>query len=243
MYKDLYSQTQFYWLMNIVQNILSVKRRIKNACQRAGVDENSIILVAVSKTVPAEIIREAVAHGIAHIGENRVQEAEQKFRQLGRIATWHLVGHLQTNKVKKALQVFDLIQSLDSLHLAEEINCQALRLGRTVDCLVEVNTSGEPSKFGVAPNNCQELIAEISQLPAIHIRGLMTVGPISPDPEQVRPSFRLLRELKESIQRQNFPNVSMDYLSMGMTNDFVVAIEEGANMIRVGRAIYEQSYT
>ncbi len=228
--------------MNLSENIVSVKRRISHACQRAGVDENSIILVAVSKMVPAEMIREAVAHGIAHIGENRVQEAEQKFKQLGRIATWHLVGHLQTNKVKKALQIFDLIQSLDSYHLAEEINRQAQRLNRKIECLVEVNTSGEQSKFGVAPEHCLDLIAKISLLPTIQIRGLMTIGPISPDPELVRPSFRLLRELKEKIQQQNYPNVSMDYLSMGMTNDFEVAIEEGANMIRVGRAIYEQSY-
>jgi len=228
--------------MNLAENISKVKQRIRNACQRAGIDENAIILVAVSKTVPPEMIKDAVANGILHIGENRVQEAEQKFRQLGRIATWHLVGHLQTNKVKKALQIFDLIQSLDSYHLAQEINRQALQLNRTVECLVEVNTSGETTKFGVSPSDCLDLIARISPLPAIRIKGLMTIGPIAEDPEFVRPSFRLLRELKEKIQQHKFPNVSMDYLSMGMTNDFEVAIEEGANMIRVGRAIYEQRY-
>jgi hypothetical protein len=224
--------------MGVEDNINSVKKRIKATCQKIGREANEIILVAVVKTIPAEIVKKAVEHGIDHIGENRVQEAEQKFEQLGKIATWHLVGHLQTNKVKKALQIFDLIHSVDSYHLAQEISKHAEQLGRTIPCLVEVNTSGEASKYGVMPEAALEFVTKISFLPAIQIMGLMTIGAFLPDPEQVRPCFKLLRELKDEIQRKDLENITMKYLSMGMTNDFEVAIEEGANMIRVGRAIF-----
>lgn len=228
--------------MSIEDNINSVKQRIKHTCQKIGRDANEIILVAVSKNVPAAAIKSAVESGIAHIGENRVQEAEKKYEQLGKIATWHLVGHLQTNKAKKALQIFDLIHSVDSYHLTREISKRAVQTNRMVNCLIEVNTSGEVSKFGIQPEDTVELMKKISLLPAIQIKGLMTIGAFFPDPEDVRPCFKLLRELKQEIQSNGLENVDMKYLSMGMTNDFEVAIEEGANMVRVGRAIFGERY-
>lgn len=228
--------------MSLEDNINNVKERIENTCRKIGRDSNSVILVAVSKTIPAEIIKAAIKNGIEHIGENRVQEAENKFNQMGRIATWHLVGHLQTNKVKKALQIFDSIDSVDSFHLAQEISKYSVQLGRTVDCLIEVNTSGESSKFGVTPDKTLELAKKIALLPAIQIKGLMTIGAFLPDPEDVRPCFKLLRELRDNIESIGVENVEMKYLSMGMTDDFEVAIEEGANMIRVGRAIFGERH-
>ncbi len=224
--------------MDVEDNINSVKQRIKSTCQKIGREANEVILVAVAKTIPVEIIKNVVEHGIDHIGENRVQEAEKKYEQLGKIATWHLVGHLQTNKVKKALQIFDFIHSVDSYHLAQEISKHAEQLERPVNCLVEVNTSGEASKFGMTPVATLELVKKISFLPAIHIMGLMTIGAFLPDPEQIRPCFKLLRELKDEIQLMDLENVAMKYLSMGMTNDFEVAIEEGATIVRIGTAIF-----
>ncbi len=224
--------------MSLEDNINNVKQRIKNTCQKIGRGCSSVILVGVSKTIPVEIIKRAIEIGIQHIGENRVQEAENKFDQIGKIATWHLVGHLQTNKVKKALQIFDFIDSVDSYYLAHEISKHAVQLGRTVDCLLEVNTSGEPSKFGVSPEEMLDLTKKIALLPAIQIKGLMTVGAFISDPEAVRPCFKLLREIRDNIENTGLENVDMKYLSMGMTNDFEVAIEEGANMIRIGRAIF-----
>jgi pyridoxal phosphate enzyme (YggS family) len=228
--------------MSLEDNINNVKERIENTCRKIGRDSNSVILVAVSKTIPAEIIKAAIKNGIEHIGENRVQEAENKFNQMGRIATWHLVGHLQTNKVKKALQIFDSIDSVDSFHLAQEISKYAVQLRRTVNCLIEVNTSGESSKCGVTPDKTLELAKKIALLPAIQIKGLMTIGAFLPDPEDVRPCFKLLRELRNNIESIGVENVEMKYLSMGMTDDFEVAIEEGANMIRVGRAIFGERH-
>lgn len=224
--------------MLIKDNIISVKQRIHNVCQRIGRDANEIILVAVSKTVPAPLIKIAIDNGIEHIGENRVQEAEEKFNQLGKIATWHLVGHLQTNKVKRALQIFDFFHSIDNYQLAQEINKRTLLLQRTVECLIEVNTSAEATKFGVSPGQTLELVKQISLLSGIQIKGLMTIGAFLPDPEEVRPCFKLLRALRDDILKMGLEGVAMEYLSMGMTNDFEVAIEEGANMIRVGRAIF-----
>jgi len=228
--------------MAIVDNINSVKQRLRKSCEKVGRDPDEIILVAVSKTFPAEAIRIAVENGIQHIGENRVQEAEGKFQQLGKIAQWHLVGHLQTNKVKKALQIFDFIHSLDSFHLAQEISKRAVQMQREIDCLVEVNTSGETTKFGVEPDQALELVKMIAPLPGIRLKGLMTIGAFLPDPEQVRPCFQLLKQIQQKILDAGIDNVEMKYLSMGMTNDFEVAIEEGANMIRVGRAIFGERF-
>ncbi|MDZ7265287.1 MAG: YggS family pyridoxal phosphate-dependent enzyme [candidate division KSB1 bacterium] len=224
--------------MSIIDNIINIKDRIHRTCERVGRRPEDIILVAVTKTVPVADIQLAIKHGIQHIGENRVQEASDKFNRLGQCATWHLIGHLQTNKVKKALAIFDLIHSVDSLHLAQELSRLAQHRSRPLDCLIEVHTSHEATKYGVAPEETLHLIKEMAKLPAIRVQGLMTIGPFVPDLEQVRPSFRLLRELKDFIQQQGVDGVEMKYLSMGMTNDFEIAIEEGANMLRIGRAIF-----
>ena len=228
--------------MSIVDNIINIKQRIQNTCHKIGRDASEITIVAVTKTVPADAIRLAVQNGIQHIGENRIQEADEKFQQLGKIATWHLVGHLQSNKVKKALQLFDCIQSVDSLHLAQEISRRIVEGQREVDCLIEVNTSEEATKYGVAVDGVLNLIKQISLLPGIRIKGLMTIGAFVPDPEQVRPGFKLLKELGNEILKAGVDKVEMKYLSMGMTNDFEVAIEEGSNMIRIGRAIFGERY-
>ncbi len=228
--------------MGIKDNIKCIQQRVEEVCRKIGRNANDIILIAVTKTVPAEIIKKSIEYGIAHIGENRIQEAEQKYKQLGRVATWHLVGHLQTNKVKKALPIFDFIHSIDSYYLAQTISQQAVMMGRTIECLVEVNTSGEATKFGVLPQDSLVLVEKVSQLPSIRICGLMTIGAFLPDPEDVRPCFKLLRELRDRIEKAGLENMEMKYLSMGMSNDFEVAIEEGANMIRVGRAIFGERY-
>ena len=209
-----------------------------SAAQRVGRDAGSIDLVAISKTKPASLILEAIDAGITDIGENRVQEAKSKRSQVNRPAKWHLVGHLQTNKVKQALQIFDLIHSVDSIRLLAEIDRRSSQLNRQTDALVEVNTSGEESKYGLQPNEALSFMESAVEYAHVRIRGLMTVGKFVPDPEEVRPSFVLLRKLKESIDSQEFPNIRMKYLSMGMTNDFEVAIEEGANMVRIGSAIF-----
>ncbi|HEX9971991.1 MAG TPA: YggS family pyridoxal phosphate-dependent enzyme [bacterium] len=224
--------------MSLTDNIIKLKQRIERSCQKAGRSANEITLVAVTKTVGIDEIQLAIDSGIQHIGENRVQEAEQKFEQIGKQATWHLIGHLQTNKIKKALPIFDFIHSVDSLHLAEAISKYAIQMQLEIPCLIEVKTSAEATKFGVAPEGTLELVQQIARLPGIRIQGLMTIGAFLPDPEQARPCFRLLRRLRDEVEQAGIDKVTMQYLSMGMTNDFEVAIEEGANMIRVGRAIF-----
>lgn len=224
--------------MAIEDNVRQVRARIAAACTRAHRDPREVGIVAVSKTVDVEHIRQAIAAGITIIGENRVQEAWPKVQAIGRVVAWHMVGHLQTNKVKRALECFDLIQSVDSLHLAEEISRRATARGRRVDVFVEVNTSGETSKFGVSPERAPQLVARIATLPGVRVLGLMTVGAFLPDPELVRPCFTTLRQLKEEIDRLGLNEVHLKHLSMGMTDDFEVAVEEGATIVRLGRAIF-----
>ena len=172
------------------------------------------------------------------IGENRVQEAQSKHPHIDRSVKWHLVGHLQRNKVKQALQIFDLIHSVDSSRLLAEIDRRSAESNRTTEILIQVNTSAEPSKFGLEPDQTLNFIESAYPYTHVRIKGLMTIGAFLSDPEAVRPMFVLLRQLREKIIAQQFPNVEMDYLSMGMTNDFEVAVEEGANLIRVGTAIF-----
>ena len=224
--------------ISVRENLQSVQDRIASTVQRVGRDPGSIKLIAISKTKPVNLIVEAIDAGVTDIGENRVQEAKGKHSQVDRPVNWHLVGHLQTNKVKQALQIFDLIHSVDSFRLLAEIERQSCRLKRRTDTLIEVNTSGEESKYGLQPNEVLSFMESSLEFSHVRIKGLMTVGEFVPDPEEVRPSFTLLRSLKEKIDGQGYPNVAMEYLSMGMTNDFEVAIEEGANMVRIGSAIF-----
>lgn len=223
---------------SIEENLKRLQERIEKAALRSGRKKEDIILVAVTKNVEPERINDAIDAGIKIIGENRIQEAQEKFKFISKDVEKHLVGHLQTNKVKKALELFDLIHSLDSLHLAQEISKRSRETGKAAEVLIEVNTSDEPSKYGVKPEEVSDLVKEISKLGNIKIKGLMTVGLFTEDIEKVRPCFVKLRNLFESLKSLKKENVEMRYLSMGMSSDFEVAIEEGANMIRIGTAIF-----
>ena len=225
-------------MASIRENFLRMQDRITAAAERAGRDVRSVQIVAVSKTKPVSLILEAIDAGVTDIGENRVQEAMGKYDQVDRPAKWHLVGHLQRNKVRQALPIFDLIHSVDSLRLLAEINQRSVQLDCQTEVLVQVNTSGEPSKYGLAPDAVSDFIANALDYAHVRIKGLMTIGAFLPDPEAVRPSFVLLRTLQEKIGEQRLEGVEMEYLSMGMTNDFEVAIEEGANLVRIGTAIF-----
>jgi pyridoxal phosphate enzyme (YggS family) len=219
----------------IRENITRVRARIPPG----------ITIVAVSKTRTPQQLKEALKAGIADIGENRVQEALIKYKELSAVdyrpsaIKWHMVGHLQTNKVKEAVKIFDLIHSVDSIRLAVEIDKQAAGISKLQDILIEVKTSPEATKFGLAPDEVIAVIKEIAGLKNINIKGLMTIAPILDDPEKTRPYFRTLRELKDEINRLPVLKSPLSVLSMGMSDDFEVAIEEGSNMIRLGRAIFE----
>jgi pyridoxal phosphate enzyme (YggS family) len=224
--------------VSIADNVRNVLDRVEAASERALRDAAEVKLVAVTKTVPPERIAEAIRAGVTAIGENRIQEADRKFGAGLPPVEKHLVGHLQTNKAKAALALFDIIQSLDSLKLARELSTLCRASDTSVDVLVEVNTSGEETKYGFEPEEAVEAVGEMADLPGLRILGLMTVGAFLPEPEDVRPCFRRLRALRDEIEEAVIPGASMEHLSMGMTNDFEVAIEEGATMIRVGRAIF-----
>lgn len=221
----------------VAENLKSVRQRILNACEKAGRSPKDIELICVTKEAAVEEIIEILALGEKNIGENRVQEAVSKYKAIGDKATWHLIGHLQTNKVKDAVKIFSLIHSVDSVRLAKEINEEAKKINKVQDILVEVNVSGEKTKFGVSPDETARLIKEIIIYPNINIKGLMTIAPETGGPEQVRPYFRKLRDLKDEINSKL--NTQYSILSMGMSNDFEVAIEEGANIVRIGRAIFK----
>jgi pyridoxal phosphate enzyme (YggS family) len=224
--------------LEIKTRLDSLYERVAAAASRAGRDPAEITIVAVAKTIPVELIEEAIELGVSHVGENRVQEASPKFERIGKKVTWHMVGHLQTNKVRRALEIFDVIQSVDSVRLGEAIGERAGAIGRVVDVLLEVNTSGEESKYGFRPDELGSEVEKICTLEGVRIRGLMTVGPLVEKPQDARGAFVLLKKLGERISSLNLPNVEMSVLSMGMSGDFEVAIEEGATVIRVGTAIF-----
>lgn len=222
-----------------------IRGQILQACNKSGRSPDEITLVAVTKNRSLAEIKEVVSCGIYNIGENRVQEAVKKIcwakEQLPgfRNIRWHMIGHLQTNKVKEAVENFDLIQSVDSLKLAERIELAASKINKVQDILIQVRTSLEPTKTGVQPYMVSDLLKEISRLKYIRIRGLMTIAPLVKQAEEARPYFRELRMLREELSTDKDLGVRLEILSMGMTNDFWVAIEEGATMIRLGRAIFE----
>lgn len=216
----------------------ALQERVAAAASRATRNPEEITLVAVAKTFPVPLIEEAISLGVKHVGENKVQEASPKFDAIGRKVTWHMVGHLQTNKVKRALEIFDLIQSIDSVRLAQTVNDRAASMGRIIDVLLEVNTSGEQSKYGFGPEEVEAGAREISRFKNLRIKGLMTVGPLVERAEDARKAFVLLRNLRDRISALNLEGVEMTALSMGMSGDFEIAIEEGATMIRVGTAIF-----
>ncbi|MCH7673552.1 YggS family pyridoxal phosphate-dependent enzyme [candidate division KSB1 bacterium] len=224
--------------MPIRENVQFARNKIAEACRRSGRKSEEIELVAITKTVDVEQINEAIEAGIRVVGENRVQEAWRKFQEVGEKVHWHMVGHLQTNKVKRVLQFADMIHSVDSVYLAREIQTQAKKLERTIEILIQVNTSGEESKFGLEPEATIGAIEEVSTLPNLKIKGLMTIGAFLPNPEDVRPCFKLLHDLKDRVNERGITSVEIGTLSMGMTNDYEIAIEEGSTMVRVGTAIF-----
>jgi pyridoxal phosphate enzyme (YggS family) len=228
--------------MSVAANISSIKERIAAAARRAGRKPDDITLMAVSKTQPPERIREAYDAGQRLFGENRVQDFAAKATALQDLcaAEWHMIGHLQTNKAAKTAEMFRAVDSVDSLKLAEKLDAAACRLGRKLDVLIEINLGGEAAKSGAAPDSpaLDELLLAAPRLEALVFRGLMTVPPFTDDPQGARPYFRKLCELRDMIAARNLPAVAMDELSMGMSHDFEVAIEEGSSCVRVGTAIF-----
>ena len=222
---------------DIRANLSAVERRLAEAARRSGRREDAVLLVAVSKTVDVEGVRAAIAAGVPALGENRVQEAREKIAAIGRPRPCHLIGHLQTNKVRDALACFDLIESVDRIPLAEALSARAVHDGRRADILVQVNVAAEPQKGGVRPEELRPALERIGALPGLRVRGLMTIPPLPRDPEDSRPHYREMRKLLEAARSWG---VGADFteLSMGMSGDFEVGIEEGATIVRVGTAIF-----
>jgi PLP dependent protein len=228
--------------MSVAANIVSIQERIATAARRAGRSPGEITLMAVSKTQPPERIREAYQGGQRLFGENRVQEFAAKAAVLQDLpdAEWHMIGHLQTNKAAGTAELFRAVDSVDSLKLAEKLDAAARKLGRKLNVLIEINVGGEAAKNGVAPDSpgLDQLLLAVPRLEALLFRGLMTVPPFTGEPEGARPYFRKLRELRDAIAARKLPAVAMSHLSMGMSHDFEVAIEEGSTCVRVGTAIF-----
>lgn len=222
----------------IKENLSEVEEKICQACKRAGRDRQEVTLIAVSKTKPVEMLEACLEQGINVFGENKVQELCEKYEQLPQNIRWHMIGHLQRNKVKYITDKVELIHSVDSLRLAEAISEDAVRKGVSVNVLIEVNVAQEDSKFGLKTDETEKLVRQIAVLPNIFIKGLMTIAPYTENPEDNRLIFRTLKQLSVDIEKKNIDNVSMSILSMGMTGDYEVAVEEGATMVRVGTGIF-----
>lgn len=225
--------------MNIIQeNLEEVRENIRKACEKAGRSQKDVTLIAVSKTKPLFMLEEAYEAGARDFGENKVQEILEKCPKMPEDARFHMIGHLQRNKVKQVLPHAVLIHSVDSYRLAEQISQEAGKLGITAKILLEVNVAKEESKFGMMPEDVEEMAGQIAALPHLQIEGLMTIAPFVDDPEKNRPVFRKLYQLSVDIKKKNIDNVNMGVLSMGMTGDYQVAVEEGSTMIRVGTGIF-----
>lgn len=220
------------------QNLRQLRGQIAEACDRYDRDTDDILVVAVTKTQPAAVVKTTIAAGLHDIGESRIQDAQPKIIEIGRIATFHLVGHLQTNKVKKAVELFDVIQSVDSLKLASAINNEAKATRRSIECLVQVNISGESQKHGIAPGDCLELLKQMQEFSSLKLAGLMMIGQLSENENEIREAFKRCRDLFE-LGRDTF-GPSFDTLSMGMSNDYKLAIAEGSTMVRIGRSLFAQ---
>lgn len=228
----------------ISNNYQSVSDNIKKACERSGKDPKNVTLIAVSKTKPVSLLKEAYQAGARDFGENKVQEILEKYDALPSNIRWHMIGHLQTNKVKYIADKVYMIHSVDSFKLAKEISRQAQKANRVIPILIEVNIANEESKFGVPADACEDLIRSIHSLPSVLVKGLMTVPPFVENAEDNRHYFQALKQLSVDIMQKNIDNVSMDFLSMGMSGDYMTAIEEGANIVRVGTNIFgERDYS
>lgn len=227
----------------ITENMEQVKKNIEEACKKAGRNPDEVTLIAVSKTKPVALLQEAYDAGARCFGENKVQEIVDKYPQLPSDIRWHMIGHLQRNKVKYIVDKVEMIHSVDSLRLAETIEQEASKHGVKVPILLEVNVAGEETKFGLRPDEVLPLIETVSKFPHIKIQGLMTIAPYVEDPEENREIFRQLKKLSVDIEAKNINNVTMSVLSMGMTGDYQVAVQEGATMVRVGTGIFgERDY-
>lgn len=229
--------------MSVSENYGAVEEKVEQACKRAGRNREEVTLIAVSKTKPVSMIEELLPMGVRDFGENKVQELTAKEEVLPKDIRWHMIGHLQRNKVKYVVGKACMIHSVDSLRLAQEISKEAVKHNLEVPVLIEVNVAGEESKFGISPEEAPSLVQETGKLPGIRVEGLMTIAPYVENPEENRAVFRNLRKLSVDISQKNFDNVNMNVLSMGMTGDYEVAIEEGATHVRVGTGIFgERNY-
>ena len=224
------------------ENLENVEQKIQAACERSGRDRSEVTLIAVSKTKPAEMVQEAYDLGIRLFGENKVQEIMDKSEVLPADIHWHMIGHLQRNKIKYIIDKVCMIHSIESVRLAEAVNEEAAKHGRVIPVLVEVNMAGEETKFGIRPEETEDFIREICLLPNIQVNGLMTIAPYTENAEDNRIYFRNLKKLYVDIKEKNIDNVVMSHLSMGMTGDYEVAIEEGATMVRVGTGIFGERF-
>jgi pyridoxal phosphate enzyme (YggS family) len=228
--------------MSIRENVAEIRKRMADAARRKDRGPNDITLMAVSKTFPPERLREAYEAGLRVFGENRVQEFSGKAAMLTDLkdAEWHMIGHLQTNKAARTVELFAAVDSVDSVKLAQKLNESARQIGKTISVLIEVNVGGEAAKTGVSQesNELEELLLAAPRLEHLQFRGMMTVPPFSDDPQNTRPYFRKLRDLRDGIAARKLPHVAMDVLSMGMSHDFEVAIEEGSTCVRIGTAIF-----
>ena len=231
--------------MSITQNIEEIRGRMAQAAVRSGRKPEDVLLIAVTKLHEPDEIEEAIAAGVTDIAENKVQEIQKKFDQIHSPVNWHLIGHLQTNKVKYIIDKVVMIHSVDSVHLAQEIDKRAVAAGKTMDVLLQVNAAHEESKFGLDPKDVPQVFREIlDSCPNVKIRGLMHIAPWSEDPEEIRPYFKEVKDLFDTLAAVEHPNADFKYLSMGMSHDFETAIEEGANIIRVGTSIFgERDYS
>jgi pyridoxal phosphate enzyme (YggS family) len=229
--------------MNVADNIRQVREVVAEAAGRSGRSPADVRLMAVTKTVDDDRIAAAVRAHVDIIGENYVQEAKRKIETMGKACEWHLIGRLQTNKAKYAVRLFDMIHSVDRLELAAEIDRRAREAGLVMKVLIEISVAGEETKSGVPIADAVELVRAVAPLPNLSVRGLMTMPPWFDDPEEARPCFRALRELRDRIEAERIPRVEMRELSMGMTGDYGVAIEEGATIVRVGRGIFGERGT
>jgi pyridoxal phosphate enzyme (YggS family) len=227
-------------MMYLEENIKQIRENITAACTRVGSDPSDVLLLAVTKTIDEAIVNESLKFGLTDVAENRVQEIQRKYDNISPGVAWHLIGHLQRNKVKYIIELVDLIHSVDSVRLAEEIDLRAGQAGKVMEILLQLNISHEETKFGVDTTELESMIEEISALEHVHVVGLMTMAPYFDDSEQARGIFRKMKEIFENLKYNENDRIEMKFLSMGMTNDYVVAVEEGANIVRIGTGIYGQ---
>ena len=221
--------------MNLQANITQIKQRINQALKASDKGQDEVALVVVTNSVAIDTIKTAIAEGVENIGENRIQDAKIKYQEIGNSVKWHMIGHLQRNKVRDAVKIFDIIHSVDSLRIAGAINEEAFQQNKIQDVLIQVNTSGEKTKYGLSPSEADVFFGKVNEFPYLNIKGLMTIGPLSDELVQIRGCFQQLFQLYHSLKADGF---SFAYLSMGMSDDFELAIHEGSNMVRIGRAIF-----